>query len=219
MPRWNFDKFPGADDTLGLQMKSVGEVMSIGRNFLEAMQKACQSQENGRAGLGADKKEWIRTDDILKRLEKASDDRIYRVKDALRLGIPSKSVQKLTGIDPWFIGQIKRLVKYEEQLQRYNVAEDIPTDFLLELKQHGYSDAQIAWVLRIKEEEVTRYRKKSGIRRTYKVVDTCAAEFEAKTPYYYSTFEGENESIPSNKKKIIVLGSGPNRIGQGIEFD
>ena len=219
MPRWNFDKFPGADDTLGLQMKSVGEVMSIGRNFLEALQKACQSQENGRAGLGADKKEWIRTEDILRRLEKASDDRIYRVKDALRLGIPSKSVQKITGIDPWFIAQIKKLVKYEEQLLRYNVAEDIPQDFLLELKQHGYSDAQIAWVLRIKEEEVTRYRKKCGIRRVYKVVDTCAAEFEAKTPYFYSTFEGENESIPSNKKKIIVLGSGPNRIGQGIEFD
>ena len=220
MPRWNFDKFPNADDTLGLQMKSVGEVMAIGRNFLEAMQKACQSQENGRAGLGGDKKEWIRTEDILRRLEKASDDRIYRVKDALRLGIPSKTVQKLTGIDPWYIGQIKRLVQYEERLQRYNVAEDIPADFLLELKQHGYSDAQIAWVLRIKEVEVTRYRKKLGIRRVYKMVDTCAAEFEAKTPYFYSTFEGENESIPSvDKKKIIVLGSGPNRIGQGIEFD
>jgi carbamoyl-phosphate synthase large subunit len=219
MPRWNFDKFPNADDTLGLQMKSVGEVMAIGRNFLEAMQKACQSQENGRAGLGADKKEWIRTEDIIKRLEKASDDRIYRIKDALRLGIPSKTVQKITGIDPWYIGQIKRLVTYEERLQRFNVAEDIPADFLLELKQHGYSDAQIAWVLRIKEEEVTRYRKKLNIRRVYKMVDTCAAEFEAKTPYFYSTFEGENESIPSNKKKIIVLGSGPNRIGQGIEFD
>jgi carbamoyl-phosphate synthase large subunit len=219
MPRWNFDKFPNADDTLGLQMKSVGEVMAIGRNFLEAMQKACQSQENGRAGLGADKKEWIRTEDIIKRLEKASDDRIYRVKDALRLGIPSKTVQKITGIDPWYIGQIKRLVTYEERLQRFNVAEDIPADFLLELKQHGYSDAQIAWVLRIKEEEVTRYRKKLNIRRVYKMVDTCAAEFEAKTPYFYSTFEGENESIPSDKKKIIVLGSGPNRIGQGIEFD
>ena len=219
MPRWNFDKFPNADDTLGLQMKSVGEVMAIGRNFLEAMQKACQSQENGRAGLGADKKEWIRTEDIIKRLEKASDDRIYRIKDALRLGIPSKTVQKITGIDPWYIGQIKRLVTYEERLQRFNVAEDIPADFLLELKQHGYSDAQIAWVLRIKEEEVTRYRKKLGIRRVYKMVDTCAAEFEAKTPYFYSTFEGENESIPSDKKKIIVLGSGPNRIGQGIEFD
>jgi carbamoyl-phosphate synthase large subunit len=220
MPRWNFDKFPGADDTLGLQMKSVGEVMSIGRNFLEALQKACQSQENGRAGLGADKKEWLRTEDILKRLERASDDRIYRVKDALRLGIPSKTVQKITGIDPWYIGQIKRLVDYEERLLRFNVAEDIPKDFFLELKQHGYSDAQIAWVLRIKEEEVTRQRKKLGIRRVYKMVDTCAAEFEAKTPYFYSTFEGENESIPTEgKKKIIVLGSGPNRIGQGIEFD
>jgi carbamoyl-phosphate synthase large subunit len=220
MPRWNFDKFPGADDTLGLQMKSVGEVMSIGRNFLEALQKACQSQENGRAGLGADKKEWLRTEDILRRLERASDDRIYRVKDALRLGIPSKTVQKITGIDPWYIGQIKRLVEYEERLLRFNVAEDIPKDFFLELKQHGYSDAQIAWVLRIKEEEVTRQRKKLDIRRVYKMVDTCAAEFEAKTPYFYSTFEGENESIPTvGKKKIIVLGSGPNRIGQGIEFD
>ncbi len=219
MPRWNFDKFPGADDTLGLQMKSVGEVMAIGRNFLEALQKACQSQENGRAGLGADKKEWLRTEDILKRLEKASDDRIYRIKDAFRLGIPTKTIQKLTGIDVWYLRQIKKLVTYEERLQRYNVAEDIPFDFLLELKQHGYSDAQIAWVLRIKEVEVTNYRKKIGIRRVYKVVDTCAAEFEAKTPYFYSTFDGENESIPSDRKKIIVLGSGPNRIGQGIEFD
>ncbi len=219
MPRWNFDKFQGADDTLGLQMKSVGEVMSIGRNFLEAMQKACQSQENGRAGLGADKKEWIRTEDILGRLEKVSDDRIYRVKDALRLGIPSNTVQRLTRIDPWYINQIKRLVKYEEKLQRFNVAEDIPADFFRELKEVGYSDAQIAWTMRITEREVTRCRKKLGIRRVYKVVDTCAAEFEAKTPYYYSTFEGENESVASDRKKIVVLGSGPNRIGQGIEFD
>jgi carbamoyl-phosphate synthase large subunit len=219
MPRWNFDKFHGADERLGLQMKSVGEVMAIGRNFLEALQKACQSQENGRAGLGADKKEWINTQDILKRLEHASDDRIYRLKDALRLGIPEKTIQKLTRIDPWYIRQIKRLVKYEEQLQRYNVAEDLPEPFFRELKQVGYSDAQIAWTLRIKESEVTRRRYALGIRRTYKLVDTCAAEFPALTPYYYSTFDGENESIPSNKKKIIVLGSGPNRIGQGIEFD
>jgi carbamoyl-phosphate synthase large subunit len=219
MPRWNFDKFPNADDTLGLQMKSVGEVMSIGRNFLEALQKACQSQENGRAGLGADKKEWIRTEDILKRLEKASDDRIYRVKDALRLGIPSKTVQKLTNIDPWFIKQIKRLVDYEAQLQRFNVIEDLPADFFRELKEVGYSDAQIAWTLRITEAEVTRRRKKLNIRRVYKMVDTCAAEFEAQTPYFYSTFDGENESFASNRKKIVVLGSGPNRIGQGIEFD
>ena len=219
MPRWNFDKFKGADDRLGLQMKSVGEVMAIGRTFLEALQKACQSQENNRTGLGADKKEWLRTEDILTRLERASDDRIYRVKDALRLGVPEKTVQKLTKIDPWYLKQIKRLVKAEEQLMRYNVAEDIPEPFFRELKEMGYSDAQIAWVLRIHEWEVTRQRKKLDIRRTFKLVDTCAAEFEAKTPYYYSTFDQENESIPSKKKKIVVLGSGPNRIGQGIEFD
>lgn len=219
MPRWNFSKFQGADHRLGLQMKSVGEVMAIGRNFLEALQKACQSQENNRTGLGADKKEWIRTSDILERLEQVSDDRIYRLKDALRLGVPEKTVQKLTLIDPWFIKQIKRLVKMEERMMRYNVAEDIPADFFRELKEVGYSDAQIAWLLRINEKEVTRQRLKLGIRRTYKLVDTCAAEFEAQTPYYYSTFDEENESIPSNKKKIIVLGSGPNRIGQGIEFD
>ncbi len=220
MPRWNFDKFYGSDHTLGMQMKSVGEVMAIGRNFLEALQKACQSLENNRMGLGADLKEWIKTADILERLERASDDRIFRVKDALRLGVPEKTVQKLTRIDPWFIKQIKRLVKMEERLMRHNVAEDIPEDFFRELKEVGYSDAQIAWVLRIKEEEVTRQRKKLGIRRTYKMVDTCAAEFEAQTPYFYSAFDTENESIPTtDKKKVIVLGSGPNRIGQGIEFD
>ncbi len=219
MPRWNFAKFLGADHTLGLQMKSVGEVMGIGRSFLEALQKACQSLEIGRMGLGADMKEWIRTSDVLERLEQASDDRIFRLKDALRLGVPSKTIQKLTKIDPWFIKQIKRLVKVEQQLMRYNVAEDIPEDFMRELKEMGYSDAQIAWLLRIEEEEVRQYRKKLGIRRTYKMVDTCAAEFEAGTPYFYSTFDKENESIPTDKKKIIVLGSGPNRIGQGIEFD
>ncbi len=220
MPRWNFEKFQGADDKLGLQMKSVGEVMAIGRNFLEALQKACQSQENNRAGLGADKKEWIRTEDILKRLENASDDRLFRVKDALRLGVPERTVHKLTKIDPWYLKQIKRLVKYEEKIVRYNVPEDIPADFFREIKEVGYSDAQIAWLLRIEDEDVvTKQRKKLGIRRTYKMVDTCAAEFEAQTPYFYSTFDKVNESIPSDRKKIIVLGSGPNRIGQGIEFD
>jgi carbamoyl-phosphate synthase large subunit len=219
MPRWNFDKFQGSDHRLGLQMKSVGEVMAIGRCFNEALQKACQSQENNRTGLGADKKEWLRTDDIMERLEKVSDDRIYRVKDALRLGIPSKTVQKFTGIDPWFIGQIKNLVKMEEQLLRYNVPEDIPTEFFIELKKNGYSDAQIAWLLRIEEKPVTKERKKRGIRRVYKMVDTCAAEFESKTNYFYSTFDDRNESIVTDKKKIVVLGSGPNRIGQGIEFD
>ncbi len=219
MPRWNFDKFYGSSHLLGLQMKSVGEVMAIGRTFQEALQKACQSQENNRMGLGADKKEWIRTQDILTRLEEVSDDRIYRIKDALRLGVPRKSIHKLTKIDPWFIQQIKLLVEMEERLLRFNVAEDIPEDLFRELKQAGYADAQIAWILRITEDEVTKARKKLGIRRTYKMVDTCAAEFTAQTPYFYSTFDEVNESIASDRKKIIVLGSGPNRIGQGIEFD
>ncbi len=219
MPRWDFEKFPGADHKLGLQMKSVGEVMAIGRNFLEALQKACQSQENRRMGLGADKKEWIQTQDILKRLEVAYDDRVYRIKDAMRLGVPEKTIQKLTLIDPWFLKQIKRLIKIEDELMKYNVAEDIPAHFLREMKELGYADGQIAWLLRINEKEVTRHRMKLGIKRTYKMVDTCAAEFEAKTPYFYSTFDQENESFASDKKKIIVLGSGPNRIGQGIEFD
>jgi len=219
IPRWNFNKFPGADHRLGLQMKSVGEVMGIGRNFLEALQKACQSLENGRAGLGSDKKEWIKTDDILNRLENVSDDRLFRLKDALRLGVPRKTIHKLTKIDPWFINQVKRLVDYDLQVQRYNVPEDIPADFFRELKELGYSDAQIAYLLRVDEEGVTKRRYELGIRRTYKMVDTCAAEFEAQTPYFYSTFDQENESIVSDKKKVIVLGSGPNRIGQGIEFD
>ncbi len=219
MPRWNFEKFNGADHRLGLQMKSVGEVMAIGRNFLEALQKACQSLENNRDGLGADQKEWLRTEDILRRLEEASDDRIFRLKDALRLGVPIKTIHKLTRIDPWFIKQIKRLVDLEMELMRYNVAEDLPEELLRELKEVGYSDAQIAWLMRVEEEHVRAHRKKLGIRRTYKLVDTCAAEFEALTPYYYSTFDKENESIPTDRKKIMVLGSGPNRIGQGIEFD
>lgn len=219
MPRWDFEKFLGSDHQLGLQMKSVGEVMAIGRSFLEALQKACQSLENNRMGLGADMKEWIRTSDILASLEHPSEDRIFRIKDALRLGVPEKTIQKLTRIDPWFIRQIKQLVKLEQQLMRYNVPDDIPSEFFLELKQAGYSDAQIAWLLRVEEPEVTQARKKLNIRRTYKMVDTCAAEFEAQTPYFYSTFDQENESIPSDRKKIIVLGSGPNRIGQGIEFD
>jgi carbamoyl-phosphate synthase large subunit len=219
MPRWNFSKFPGADTSLGLQMKSVGEVMGIGRSFLEALQKACQSLENSRMGLGADKKEWIKTEDVLRRIETASDDRIFRIKDAIRLGVPLKTIQKLSHIDPWYLQQIKHLVKTEQELMRYNVPEDIPDTFLRELKALGYSDAQIAWLMRVDEEAVTKHRKKVGILRTYKMVDTCAAEFEAQTPYFYSTFDDENESLPTDNKKVIVLGSGPNRIGQGIEFD
>jgi carbamoyl-phosphate synthase large subunit len=219
MPRWNFEKFQGADHKLGLQMKSVGEVMAIGRSFNEALQKACQSQENSRAGLGADKKEWMTTHDILERLELVSDDRIYRVRDAIRLGVPRKSVHKATKIDMWYLTQIKELVEMEMRLTRYNLAEDIPADFFMDLKKNGYSDAQIAWVLRINERDVTRQRKTLGIKRVFKMVDTCAAEFKSHTNYFYSTFDTVNESVVSDKKKIVVLGSGPNRIGQGIEFD
>jgi carbamoyl-phosphate synthase large subunit len=170
-------------------------------------------------GLGADTKEWYKTSEILERVENARDDRIYRLKDALRLGIPTKTVQKMTKIDPWFIKQIKRLVKIENNLLQYRFIENVPAELFREMKEVGYSDGQIAWLLKIPEQDVYKHRMELNIKRTYKMVDTCAAEFEAKTPYFYSTFDTENESIPSDKKKIIVLGSGPNRIGQGIEFD
>ena len=219
IPRWNFDKFPGADHRLGLQMKSVGEVMGIGRTFLEALQKACQSLENGKIGLGADNKEWTNIADVLKRMEEVSDDRLFRLKDAMKLGVATQTLQNLTRIDPWFLKQIKRLLNYEISLEKYHTIQDVPASFLRELKEVGYSDLQIARLMHEEEENVRAYRKSLNIRRTFKMVDTCAAEFEAKTPYFYSTFDQENESIPSDKKKIIVLGSGPNRIGQGIEFD
>jgi carbamoyl-phosphate synthase large subunit len=218
-PRWNMDKFPGANPYLGLQMKSVGEVMGIGRSFLEALQKACQSLENNRHGLGADGKDWTRTQDILERVEHATEDRIFRVKDAMALGIPKNTIHKLSKIDPWYIKQIERLIKIENLVMRFRRIEDINYGMMVDLKQMGYSDYQIAWLMKVDEATVTTYRKSLGIRRVYKLVDTCAGEFEAKTPYYYSTFDGENESIPSKNKKIVVLGSGPNRIGQGIEFD
>ncbi len=219
IPRWNFDKFQGCDETLGLQMKSVGEVMGIGRSFLEALQKACQSLENNRIGVGADGKNYRKTQDILDGMQYPSWDRLFRIKDALTLGVPVKSVQKMTRIDRWFILQIQQLVKAEAELKRYDL-KAIPEAFFKELKQKGYSDAQIAYVLgNTTEDEVYQRRRELGISRTYKLVDTCAAEFSAQTPYYYSTFDTENESTPSKNKKVIVLGSGPNRIGQGIEFD
>ncbi len=220
IPRWNFDKFKGSDHTLGLQMKSVGEVMGIGRNFKEALQKACQSLESNRLGLGADRKEWIRTEDVLANLATPNDQRVFRLKDALRLGVPEKTIHKITQIDPWYIHQIKELVSLEEKLYlNCDKASDIDYALMMELKKSGYSDGQIAWLLQDEEIEVYKRRKELDIHRVYKMVDTCAAEFESHTPYFYSTYDQENESIPSDKKKIIVLGSGPNRIGQGIEFD
>ncbi len=220
IPRWNFDKFKGANRELGLQMKSVGEVMGIGRSFIEALQKACQSLEIGRAGLGADGKQSRNLDEIMHSLEKPSWDRLFHIYDALSLGVPIESIRKATKIDRWFLNQIQELIILETELRRYAVT-NIPKEFLMTLKQKGFSDIQIAHVLGgvTTEEDVYHRRKALGINRVYKMVDTCAAEFQAKTPYYYSTYEGENESVASDKKKIIVLGSGPNRIGQGIEFD
>jgi len=219
VPRWNFDKFKGADKRLGLQMKSVGEVMAIGRSFIEALQKACQSLEIGRAGLGADGRQSRNLDEIMNSLENPSWDRLFHIYDALSLGVPIESVRKATKIDRWFLNQIQEIVNLEVELRRYTL-NNIPEEFFFTLKQKGFSDVQIAHVLgNVSEEDVYQRRQRLGIRRVYKMVDTCAAEFPAKTPYYYSTYEGENESVVSDKKKIIVLGSGPNRIGQGIEFD
>lgn len=219
IPRWNFDKFKGANKELGLQMKSVGEVMAIGRTFIEALQKACQSLEINRAGLGADGRQVRNIEEIMDGLEHASWNRLFLIKDAMAMGVPLESIRKVTKIDKWFLNQIQELVLLETELKRYSL-NNIPQDFFVTLKQKGFSDIQIAWLLgNVTEDEVYDRRKALGINRVYKMVDTCAAEFPAKTPYYYSTFEEENESIPSDKKKVIVLGSGPNRIGQGIEFD
>ncbi len=218
IPRWNFDKFKGSDRELGLQMKSVGEVMGIGRNFQEALQKACQSLEIKRNGLGADGKELRNQEQLVESLKRPSWNRLFHIKDAMQLGIPFKTIQTLTRIDSWFLHQIEELVFVEKEISKYTI-DTIPFYLLKESKQKGYADRQIAHLLRCLESEVFNKRREMGINRVYKLVDTCAAEFEAKTPYYYSTFEDENESIVSDKKKIVVLGSGPNRIGQGIEFD
>ncbi|MAO71226.1 MAG: carbamoyl phosphate synthase large subunit [Flavobacteriales bacterium] len=228
-PRWNFDKFKGSDTTLGLQMKSVGEVMSIGRSFQEALQKACQSLEIRRNGLGADGKGITDQDKILYQLKHASGDRVFRIYDAMRIGIPTKKIHEITKIDYWFLHQMEEIVVFEREIEKYTV-ETLPKHLLLEAKMKGFADRQIAHLVNCLESEIYNKRNDLGIKRVYKLVDTCAAEFIAKTPYYYSTFEmpqesiegkffTDNESKSSNNKKIIVLGSGPNRIGQGIEFD
>lgn len=218
IPRWNFDKFKGADRRLGLQMKSVGEVMGIGRTFQEALQKACQSLEINRNGLGADGKELRNRDEILQSLENPSWNRLFHVYDAFKLGLPLSTVFKATKIDPWFLNQILELVSLESEIEKYSI-ETLPRELLLIAKQKGYGDRQLAHLLDCLESRVYNRRKEEGIKRVYKLVDTCAAEFDAYTPYYYSTFEEENESVVSDRKKVIILGSGPNRIGQGIEFD
>jgi carbamoyl-phosphate synthase large subunit len=218
IPRWNFNKFPGTDRKLGLQMKSVGEVMGIGRSFQEALQKACQSLEINRNGLGADGKELTNQDEILHSLEFASWNRLFHIYDAIKLGIPFKKIVEKTKIDIWFLKQIEDLIKLERKIEKFHL-DNIPKELLFDAKQKGYADRQIAHLLRCLESEVYKKRQEFNIQRVYKMVDTCAAEFEALTPYYYSTFEYENESVVTDKKKVVVLGSGPNRIGQGIEFD
>jgi carbamoyl-phosphate synthase large subunit len=218
IPRWNFDKFKGSNRGLGLQMKSVGEAMGIGNNFQEALQKACQSLEIKRNGLGADGRELKDQNKLLNSLKNPSWNRLFHIYDSLKLGLPFNTIQSLTKIDKWFLSQIEELVLLEKDILKFDI-NSIPKDNLRVLKEKGYADRQIAHILGCLESEVFNKRQDLDIKRNYKMVDTCAAEFEAQTPYYYSTFGNENESIPSDKEKIIVIGSGPNRIGQGIEFD
>jgi len=219
IPRWNFDKFPGTNRELGLQMKSVGEVMAIGRSFQEALQKACQSLEIKRNGLGADGRELLDQDQIMDSLRHPSWNRLFHIYDAFKLGIPFHKIHESTKIDPWFLRQIEALLMLEKDIEKESI-QSIPRQLLMDAKRKGYADRQIAHLLRCLESEVHSRRQDEGINRVYKLVDTCAAEFPAVTPYYYSTFEeSENESVVTDKKKVVVLGSGPNRIGQGIEFD
>ena len=216
VPKWNFEKFPKANDTLGLQMRSVGESMAIGRNFNEALQKAIQGLEEGKPGLISKEFEDINE------LSRPTAGRIYQVKGAIEQGVKLRKLQKITGIDIWFLQQIKSLVKIEKSLSK-----KLSKKNLLFAKQNGLSDEQISKITNKSEEEIFYKRQKFGITRIFKAIDTCSAEFVAKTPYFYSTFErpinclsSQNEShSSSNPKKVIFLGSGPNRIGQGIEFD
>jgi carbamoyl-phosphate synthase large subunit len=220
IPRWNFDKFKGSDRRLGLQMKSVGEVMGIGRCFQEALQKACQSLEIKRNGLGADGRELRNQQEILQSLEHPSWNRLFHIYDAFKMGIPMKTIQKLTRIDRWFLMQIEELLTLEKQICTFTL-DSLPPELLRTAKQKGYADRQIAHLLNALESAVYKRRQDLGINRVYKMVDTCAAEFKARTPYFYSTFEmgDANEATVDATPKVVVLGSGPNRIGQGIEFD
>ncbi len=229
IPRWNFDKFEGSDRTLGLQMKAVGEVMAIGRSFQEALHKATQSLEIKRNGLGADGKGYTNYDQIIEKLTFASWDRVFVIYDAIQMGIPLARIHDITKIDMWFLKQYEELYQLEKEISKYTI-NTIEKDLLLEAKQKGYGDRQIAHMLGCLESQVYKKRDEFNVKRVFKLVDTCAAEFKAQTPYYYSTFESEittadghtyvsNESVLTDRKKIIVLGSGPNRIGQGIEFD
>ncbi|MDI6816526.1 MAG: carbamoyl-phosphate synthase large subunit [Actinomycetota bacterium] len=218
IPRWAFEKFPETDQALTTKMKSVGEAMAIGRTFKESLQKAIRSLEIDRYGLGGDGKDEISPDDLNTKLAVPNQDRLFYIKYALETGMSIDKIHDLTKIDPWFIDQIRQIAEAEDEIAGYKL-EDIPDELLYEAKRYGFSDRQLAYLTGSAELEVRERRKKAGIVATFKTVDTCGAEFEAYTPYYYSTYESECEVRESDRPKIMILGSGPNRIGQGIEFD
>jgi len=221
IPRWTFEKFPETDDVLTTAMKSVGETMSIGRTFKEALQKSLRSLEIGRSGLGADGKDpdpkSISKSEIEYRLATPNSQRLFYIRYALENGMSLEVINELTGIDPWFLYQFKQIVEFEKRIALGGL--EIVQETLEKAKRFGFSDKQIAHLTGLSEKQVELKRKKLGIVPVYKLVDTCAAEFRASTPYYYSTYEKECEARVSKKKKVMILGGGPNRIGQGIEFD
>ena len=227
IPRWAFEKLPGAEHRLGTRMQSVGEVMAIGRTFCESLQKAVRSLEQGRAGLNADPAEAevdaLGDEDLLERLAVATPERIFEVESALRRGIPVEEVAARSRIDPWFLGQIARLADARRSLREVRALgtglSGMDRATWRRMKRLGFSDAQLGYLLGEPEEAVRAARLDAGVRATFKTVDTCGAEFEAFTPYHYGTYEDEDEVRPSERERVVILGSGPNRIGQGIEFD
>ena len=219
VPRFAFEKFPGAASTLTTQMKSVGEAMAIGRTFNESFQKALRSLETGRAGWGCDRPEKLPTlSQVRSDLRRPHPERIFKVRHAMQLGLSVDEIYELTGIDPWFLSKFEGLLTVEKFIKRRPLP-DMNKAQMLAVKQEGFSDRQIAFACKTTEDEVRAYRQSLGIGPVYKMVDTCAAEFESLTPYYYSTYEEETEVLPSGRRKVMILGGGPNRIGQGIEFD
>jgi carbamoyl-phosphate synthase large subunit len=219
IPRFAFEKFPGSDSVLTTQMKSVGEAMAIGRTFNESFQKALRSLETGRAGWGCDKAEKLPSgEQIRAQLRTPNPERIFSVRHAMQLGISNEEIYELTAIDPWFLDKLQEILEIEKFLKRTPLKQ-LTKAQMYHVKRNGFSDRQIAYATKSKEDEVRTYRKQLEVIPVYKTVDTCAAEFEALTPYYYSTYEEETEVLPTDKPKVMILGGGPNRIGQGIEFD
>ncbi|MFH1386156.1 MAG: carbamoyl-phosphate synthase large subunit [bacterium] len=219
IPRFTFEKFPDTPAVIGTSMKSVGETMAIGRTFKEALQKGLRSLEVGRAGLGADGKEFIKEELLIEKLKTPNDRRIFYIKHALKTGMQVKKVYELTKVDPWFLENIVEIIEEETRIKVQGPGILEEKDLLYQAKQCGFSDKQLAYLIGKTEKEIYAKRNALGVAPVYKLVDTCAAEFEAYTPYYYSTYEQEDEVKRTQKKKVMILGGGPNRIGQGIEFD